>query len=106
MSTPRDSNTDMVFSNAGNSEDKVNSEIELSLFFALYAKTLTRNFALTDEIMLGMKIPILNSKLSLVLHGKTTIQNFSKSTKDFNLKNVVQVCLVSSKVSTRILANV
>ena len=67
---------------------QVNSEIRPVVFFALYAKTITHNFSLTHGIMLGngMKIPILSSELSFVLHGKTTIQNFSKSTKAFNLK--------------------
>ena len=105
MSTPRDSNTDMIFSNSGNSEFLIRliprSELSFLVlflfFFALYAKTVIRNFSLTHEIMLVMKIPILNSELSFALHGKTTIQNFSKSTKAFNLKNVVQVCLVSSR---------
>ena len=62
----------------------------LSLF-ALYPKTITRNFTFIYGAMLGSK----NPELCTIL--KTITQNVFKPTNAFNLENIVQVCLVSSQ---------
>ena len=49
-------------------------------------KTITRNFSMTQVIVFFCTML------------KTIPRNFSESTKAFNLENIVQVCLVSSRL--------
>ena len=68
--------------------DNLSSDLSL---FALYPKTIARNFTFIYGIMLGSKNPELCTILKTITH------NFSKPTNAFNLENIVQVCLVSSQ---------
>ena len=68
--------------------DNLSSDLSL---FALYPKSITRNFTFIYGIMLGSK----NPELCTIM--KTITQNFFKPTNAFNLENIVQACLVPSQ---------